>query len=83
MRITITATDKITTLDGIPCRIWEGVTDRGIQCHVFVHRLAVLNEGDRCDEFDRELKETYPPSAEIIPLAVALLLGGDDPLDAA
>jgi len=78
MKITITSTTKLTTIEGVPCRIWEGVTERGVPCHVFVHRLAVRNEGVLCEEFDRELKETYPPAAEIIPLPF-FLLTDDEP----
>lgn len=82
VKITITSTNKLTTIEGVPCRIWEGVTERGVPCHVFVHRLAVQSVDNRCEEFERELRETYPPTAELIPLPL-VLLEGDDPLDAA
>ncbi len=54
MKITITSTDQITELGGVPVRVWDGVTESGIACKVFVHRLAVLNGADTT-EFDREL----------------------------
>lgn len=30
MQIVITATDKITHLEGVPVRVWEGVTEGGV-----------------------------------------------------
>jgi len=60
MQIEITATDQLTTLDGISCRVWEGVTARGVRCKVFVHRIAV-HEGEDSAQFDAELREQIPP----------------------
>ena len=60
MKIIMEATDKITHLDGVRVRLWEGTTEKGIPCHVFVHRIAVA-ENDEHQEFERELKETMPP----------------------
>jgi hypothetical protein len=60
MKITMIATDQITRLDGVQVRVWEGVTERGIPCKVFVHRVAV-RENQNTADFDRELKEQMPP----------------------
>lgn len=69
MKITMTPTETITTVDGAPCRIWEGVTDRGIKCAVFVLRLAVHKDEDTF-AFDVELRETAAPREfdEIAPI---------------
>ena len=56
MKIMITSTDQITRIDGVPVRVWEGVTADGTPCHVFVHRIAVRDDQD-CSRFEAELKE--------------------------
>jgi hypothetical protein len=60
MKITIESTDALTTIDRVPVRVWEGVTEDGIPCKVFVHRIAVADEQD-ASAFDRELREQLPP----------------------
>jgi len=60
MKITIEATEKITHLEGVRVRLWEGQTESGVKCKVFVHQIAVHNEEDPA-EFERELKEQMPP----------------------
>jgi len=64
MKISIEATEKITYLDGVQVRVWEGTTERGIKCLVFVHRVAVHNDDDP-GQFEDELKETMPPGQVI------------------
>ena len=46
MRLTITATDKLTDIDGVPVRLWMGVSESGVPCYVFVHRIAVYEAED-------------------------------------
>lgn len=60
MKITIEATEKLTHMMGVAVRLWEGVTESGVKCKVFVHRIAVHNDDDS-SQFDRELKEQMPP----------------------
>jgi len=60
MRMQIEATDQITHLDGVPCRVWKGTTEGGVECLVFVHRVAVREDADSA-EFDRELQSQLPP----------------------
>ena len=60
MKIRIESTDQITTLQGVECRVWKGITEQGTPCFVFVHRLAVHNLLDSSD-FDRELDERLQP----------------------
>jgi hypothetical protein len=70
MTITITSTNQITTLAGVPVRVWKGVTERGIACHVFVHRLAVAEESD-CSQFEAELSAQAAPEESgprVVPL---------------
>lgn len=60
MELRICSTDKITHIDGVLCRVWEGITADGTGCTVFVHRLAVLDTADTT-RFDAELQEQLPP----------------------
>lgn len=65
MKIIIENTSKIVELNGIPCRIWEGMTESGIKVHCFVTRIAIDENETRTTEFENELSETRKPSAEI------------------
>lgn len=60
MKIEITSTDEITEISGVPVRHWSGLTEGGIECHVFVHRIAVSNDED-ASAFENELREMDPP----------------------
>ena len=60
MKISIEATDKLTQIDGVPIRLWEGVTEGGVKCKVFVHRIAV-HKAEDCLQFEQEFVECMPP----------------------
>jgi len=60
MKIQITKTDEIVTLDGVECRRWAGVTEGGVECDIFVHRITVIAE--QSAQFDAELIEMPIPS---------------------
>lgn len=64
MQVTLTPTTKIVKINGVPCRIWEGHTSGGIKMHAFITRVAV-NKDDDVEEFQRELQEVSPPSADV------------------
>lgn len=64
MQIKMIATDKITDIDGVQVRLWEGVTEQGTKCKVFVHRIAVHNSDD-ASQFERELTEQLSPGQKI------------------
>lgn len=64
MKLTIESTDHLTYLGGVPVRVWKGRTEGGVECLVFVHRLAVDRAADTA-EFDRELREQLPPPVVI------------------
>lgn len=70
MQIQIVSTDQLTELDGVPVRAWKGTTASGIECHVFVHRIAVAKDED-CSQFENELKEQIPPG-RAVPLEMIL-----------
>lgn len=62
MKVTIEPTDEIVMTDGVPCRVWDGTTERGTKVLVFVRAIAVptltcseeemkdLVELQQCDE---------------------------------
>jgi len=60
VRIVIESTDEVMELDGVPVRAWNGVTQAGIHCRVFIHRIAVP-EGVDAGEFDRRLARRAAP----------------------
>lgn len=60
MKIVIESTKDKVILEGVPCRVWKGVTAKGVACLVFVHRLAI-EEGQDSSEMDRDLEETSCP----------------------
>jgi hypothetical protein len=64
MKITIESTEMVTELDGVQVRLWEGTTEAGTPCKVFVHRVAVHKSQDSA-EFDRELNETLQPPVKV------------------
>lgn len=70
MKITIESTDKITVVDGVPCRLWNGTTEAGTPCLVFVQCLGVPDNGP-VNEFAAELKERLPPGRPV-PLSTIL-----------
>jgi hypothetical protein len=67
MKITIEATDQLVTVDGRECRRWKGMTERGVECDVFVPRVRVRSDADR-SQFDAELKEMPQPRLPAIDL---------------
>lgn len=60
MKATMVATDVITSIDGVPCRIWKGETEGGVPFVAFIHRVAV-DHGEDTAQFERELVETGVP----------------------
>jgi len=71
MEINITATDIITEIDGVPVRVWRGVTDQGTPCDVFVHRVGAA-AGENADVLARELREMPQPREFALTQAIGL-----------
>lgn len=63
MKLQIESTTKIVHINGVEARVWEGSTESGIQVICFVTRVAVRRTED-LSEFERELTECAPPSAD-------------------
>lgn len=68
MEINLQNTSKIVTIvkDGVefPARVWEGVTASGIKVQALIIRIAA-DRNDDLREFEAELSEMRPPSAEV------------------
>lgn len=73
MEITIHNTTKVTPLNGIACRIWEGQTASGIKVHAYITCIAVANEEDQ-KEFERELRSVSAPSGDVRTIPLRLLI---------
>lgn len=71
MKITVSNTTKIVTVNGVPARIWEGTSESGVPVMALVTRISA--HGDLM-EFDRELEQTTPPSADAQALPSRLIL---------
>lgn len=71
MKLTIKPTSSFTVVSGCPVRLWEGVTEQGTPCTVFVARVAVP-EGTNQNEFQNALLLT-PPGHPMAPDHAAVL----------
>lgn len=65
MKASVESTQVLLMLDGVPTRMWKGVTDGGIPFTLFVHRVVV----------DRRDDETVF-QAELIPQPDTALIAG-------
>lgn len=66
MKLTIESTSITTRIDNVPVRLWEGTTESGVPCKVFVHRVLARNGQEA--EFERELREQLEPAEMAIRL---------------
>lgn len=74
MQVQIHSTSKIITLNGIPARIWEGITDSGIKVHAYITRIAIDKDEKNAAEFEKELQEHRTPSPEIEAIPLRMIL---------
>ncbi len=73
MKIEIESTTKIVHLNNVPARIWVGKTENGIPVHCYVTRIVVAKDAD-ASEFEKELQEHKPPTAEIQAIPLRMIL---------
>jgi hypothetical protein len=75
MKITLESTTKIVTIDGVPARVWEGLTEGGVRVVAFIPRVAV-READDSSEFDRDLQRTghLKPSPDVAAIPTRLVM---------
>jgi hypothetical protein len=74
MKITIESTTKITNLNGVPARIWEGVSENGVKIHCFITRVAIDKDEPNSEQFEKELKEHKPPTPEIEAIPLRMII---------
>ena len=74
MKIMIESTTKITHLNGVPARVWEGQTESGIRVHCYITRVAIDKDEPRAEEFQKELQEQKVPSAEIEAIPLRMII---------
>lgn len=75
MKLTISPTQQIVHVNGVPCRQWEGRTESGVPVACFITRVAVPEDAPKEThrQFERELEETPAPHAETtFPLRMVL-----------
>lgn len=63
MKITIESTERVVEVNGVPARVWEGVSEGGVEVFCLVTRIAVKKDAD-CSQFDHELAEQRAPSID-------------------
>lgn len=63
MKITIENTDILTFIEGAVVRVWNGVTEGGIECDVYVKVIRVRADADN-EAFERELMEIPEPAID-------------------
>jgi len=73
MKITIQNTTKLVEVNGVPARVWEGKTDSGIAVQCLVTRIAAPKT-DNLAQFEAELKEQAPPSAEVAAFPMRMII---------
>lgn len=61
MKLTIESTTRIIAVNGVPARVWEGVSEKGAPVYLAVTRVAVPENADQA-EFAKELQEHRAPS---------------------
>lgn len=73
MKVQLQSTEKIVHLNGLPARVWEGITEGGVKCHAFITRIAVHKDDD-ASEFEKELQEHAAPSSEIQSIPLRMII---------
>lgn len=67
MKVTLHSTTKLVELNGVPARVWEGVTAGGVPIHAFITRIAVDKDADS-SELDAELQHHRSPCVDVAEL---------------
>jgi hypothetical protein len=59
VRIQAEPTKHLVTLDGVECRVWNAITERGSQCFIFVHRMGLRDDETTNPDDQREFDEMF------------------------
>lgn len=63
MKATLESTDRVIEVNGVPARVWQGVTAAGVPFVALITRVAVHRDADH-GEFAAELQEEHAPPEE-------------------
>jgi hypothetical protein len=67
MKLTLEPTANIQNVDGVPCRIWEGVTDAGTPVKAWVRMVQPQTHDEAAlAVFDAELQALPQPQKTVI-----------------
>lgn len=65
MQITLTPTDTIQSVDGVPMRKWQGTTARGVPVVAFIRAIQPqTHDAEKLADFERELQALPQPKKE-------------------
>lgn len=59
MKMRMEATKQLTTVDGVPARIWIATTAGGVPCLIWVCKIEARADDD-VEKLEREMHETLP-----------------------
>jgi hypothetical protein len=74
MKVTLTSTQEIVDVNGVPARIWTGHTESGTPVHAFIVLIAAPDAA-ASGEFDRDLQPQPQPTI-IVPVDDEPLMTG-------
>jgi hypothetical protein len=67
MQLTLKPTDRIQTIEGTPCRLWEGTTEKGVPVHAYIRCVSPqTHDAEAIAVFDAELKALPPARREAV-----------------
>lgn len=64
MRLTIESTPTLTLVEGVPVRVWEGTSESGARCLVFVRLIGVREDEDSAAMDDELIALAREPSGK-------------------
>ena len=75
MKLTLSPTDKIETIEGAPCRRWEGTTESGVPVHAWIRAVSPQTHDKEANAtFDRELLALPPVRKELVSFDMRFVL---------
>lgn len=73
MKASIESTEQLIKINGVPARVWTGVTERGIPIQLAITRAAVHRDED-ASQFEAELSEQHAPKPEPAAFSLRMIL---------
>ena len=71
MNVTLQPTDRMTEINGVPARVWEGTTGKGIPVFCLITRVGIREDHDAA-ELEAELREQRAPCSGEVARAIPL-----------